>query len=134
MLNLNLFGPFRGSFCSCIGGGLISVWVLPNICRDSVRQLAYVAYVHMPTFISVRAILDMCTFACMQTSPLWFVKVFKICLVLIVLSYFKTYCYIFDLYKLIIWRFSCRAEIWTRCTILWIMSSWVKNISTWVEI
>ena len=64
---------------------------------DMVGQLAYVAYIHMPDFIGLWMILDMHTLIRMLVFPLWFFKVFKICLVLKTLYHLKTYSYIFDL-------------------------------------
>ena len=43
-----------------------------------VRQLGYVAYVRMPTFIGVRMILDMFTLTGILIFSLWFFKVFKV--------------------------------------------------------
>ena len=54
-----------------------------------VRMYAY--------FFGVCMILDMHTLTCILIFSLRFFKVFKICLILIILYYLKTYCYIFDL-------------------------------------
>ena len=51
----------------------------------------------MSTLIGVRMILNMPTLTLSVTFSIWFFKVFKMFLVLIVLHYSKTYCYIFDL-------------------------------------
>ena len=58
-------------------------------------------YVRTPTFISVRRILDMCTLRRTLIFSLWFFKVFKIFLALIILYCLKTCC-IFDLYLFVL--------------------------------
>ena len=58
----------------------------------SVRQLEYVAYERTPIFIGIRMILDMSTLTSTLIFSLRFFKVFKICLVLIILYCLKTYC------------------------------------------
>ena len=63
-----------------------------------VEQLAYVAYTHITTFIGVSMISDISTLTQTLIFSLWFFKVFKIFLVLIIYMYcLKTYCFIFDL-------------------------------------
>ena len=57
-----------------------------------VRQLAYVAYVRTPIFVGIRMILDMSTLTSTLIFSLRFFKVFKICLVLIILYFLKSYC------------------------------------------
>ena len=58
-------------------------------------------YVRTPTFISVRRILGMCTLRRTLIFSLWFFKVFKIFLALIILYCLKTCC-IFDLYLFVL--------------------------------
>ena len=63
-----------------------------------VEQLAYVAYTHITTFIGVSMISDISTLTQTLIFSLWFFKVFKIFLVLIIYMYcLKIYCFIFDL-------------------------------------
>ena len=61
------------------------------------EKLAYVAYVLTTTFIGLRVIWDMRTLTLTLTFSIWFFKVFKIFLVLIILCCLKAYCFIFDL-------------------------------------
>ena len=56
-----------------------------NLHTDRVRQLAYVAHVHIPTAISVCMILDMCMLTRALIFSLWFFKVLKIFMALITL-------------------------------------------------
>ena len=70
-------------------------FMAPFYGRSSTRvlKLVYVAYVHTSTFIGVRMILDICTLTRMLIFSLWFFKVFKYFLVLIILYYLETsYC------------------------------------------
>ena len=76
---------------TCHTNSLLDQWLI------KVWQLAYVAYVHMPTFIGVRMILGIRTLTRTLIFFLWFYKVLKTFLVLITLYCLKAYCCIFDL-------------------------------------
>ena len=68
------------------------------LCR--VRQLAFVAYVHTPTCIGLRyMILDMRTLTSMLFVFSMIFESFQIILILIILYWFRRYCYIFDLFS-----------------------------------
>ena len=54
-----------------------------------VQQWAYILYVHIPTFIGVHMISDISTLTRTLNFSLWFFKVFKIFLVLIIFLLFK---------------------------------------------
>ena len=62
-----------------------------------VQQWAYILYVHIPTFIGVHMISDISTLTRTLNFSLWFFKVFKIFLVLIIFYCLKTCCFMFDL-------------------------------------
>ena len=81
---------------TCHNNSLLDQWL------SRVRQLVYVAYVHMPTFVGVRMILGIRTLTLTLIFFLWFYKVLKTFLVLITLHCLKAYCCIFAL-----WLFVC---------------------------
>ena len=63
---------------------------------NGVGQLAYTVYVCVLTFIGVHMILDMCMLTLSLIFSLWFFKVVKTFLILIISYCLKTYCYVFD--------------------------------------